>query len=167
MKELTLHHEIRCSVDRFWALFFDPAFTKEMIVDGLGFAACDIDPVVDEGSLRTRTMRVTPKIDVPAAVAKLLGPRLGYTEKGKLDTRTQEWSYEIVLSVLSDRIRMGGKVRVDAAGADRCMRHSDLWVDVRIFGVGALVEKAAEKNMRDGWDRSATWMNRVLAEREP
>jgi len=167
VKELTLHHEIHCSLERFWELFFDPAFTREMIVDGLGFASCDVDPVVADGPWQKRTMRVVPKIDVPAAVAKLLGPKLGYTEHGKLDTRTREWSYEIVLSVLSDRIRMGGKVRVDAAGANRCMRHSDLWVDVRILGLGGLVERAAEKNMRDGWDRSAAWMNKVLDVREP
>jgi hypothetical protein len=161
--ELTLHHDIRCTVDRFWALFFDPEFTREMILDGLGFAACDIEPVVEQGSLRTRNMRVTPKIDVPAAVAKLLGPRLGYTERGKLDVRTHAWTYEIVLSVLADRIRMGGTMRVEPDGADRCKRRSDLWVDVKIFGVGGLVERAAEKNMRDGWNKSADWMNGWLA----
>jgi hypothetical protein len=166
VKELSLHHEIHCSLERFWELFFDPGFTRELIVDGLGFASCDVEPVVDDGPWKKRTMRVVPKIDVPAAVAKLLGPKLGYTEHGKLDTRTREWSYEIVLSVLSDRIRMGGKVRVDAAGERRCMRHSDLWVDVRILGLGGLVERAAEKNMRDGWERSSVWMNRVLDARE-
>jgi len=165
VKELTLHQELHCSAERFWELFFDPEFSREMIVDGLGFASCEIDPVLDEGAWRKRTMRVQPKLDVPAAVAKLLGPRLGYTEHGKLDTRTQHWSYDIVLSVLSDRIRMGGKVRIESTGPNRCVRHSDLWVDVRILGVGGLVERAAEHNMRDGWNRSAAWMNDVFLRR--
>jgi len=157
--KLTLHHDIHCSADRFWELFFDPAFVREMIVDGLGFASCDVGPLVDEGALRKRETRVIPKIDVPAAVAKLLGPKLGYVEKGQLDTRTQAWTYEIVLSVLSDRIKMGGTMTVDPKGDSLCERHSELWVDVRIFGLGGLVERAAESNMRSGWNRSAEWMN--------
>jgi hypothetical protein len=160
--ELTLHHDIRCSADRFWALFFDPAFVREMILDGLGFASCEVGPVVDEGHLRKRETRVTPKIDVPAAVAKLLGPKLGYVEKGRLDTRTHAWTYEIVLSVLSERIRMGGTMTITGAGAELCKRKSDLWVEVKILGLGGLVERAAESNMRSGWNRSAEWMNEWL-----
>lgn len=163
MLELTLHHDIHCSADRFWELFFDPAFVREMIVDGLGFASCDVGPIVDTESLRSRDTRVIPKIDVPAAVAKLLGPKLGYTEKGRLDTRTHAWKYEIVLSVLSERIKMGGTMTVEPAGEALCKRHSDLWVDVRILGLGGLVERAAESNMRSGWNRSAVWMNEFLA----
>lgn len=158
MLEFTLHHPLRCSVDRFWTLFFDPAFTREMIVDGLGFASCDIDPIRDEGAIRRRDMRVTPKLDLPAAVAKLLGPRLGYTEHGRYTVATQSWSYDLILSVLSERIRMGGTVTVDGEG-DRCTRHSKLWVEVRILGLGGLVERAAEKNMRDGWNKAAEWVN--------
>jgi hypothetical protein len=161
--ELTLHHDIHCSAERFWELHFDPAFVKEMIVDGLGFASCDVGPVVEDGHFRKRETRVIPKIDVPAAVAKLLGPKLGYVEKGKLDTRTQAWTYEIVLSVLSDRIKMGGTMTVLPADDAKCKRTSVLWVDVRIFGVGGLVERAAESNMKSGWNRSAEWMNEYLA----
>lgn len=160
--KLTLHHDIHCSADRFWELFFDPAFVKEMIVGGLGFASCDVGPLVDEGVLRKRETRVIPKIDVPAAVAKLLGPKLGYVEKGQLDTRTQAWTYEIVLSVLSERIKMGGTMTVLPAGDALCKRNSDLWVDVRILGLGGLVERAAESNMKSGWNRSAAWMNEWL-----
>lgn len=163
MLELTLNHEIRCSADRFWALFFDPNFTREMIVGGLGFASCEIDEVRERGNKLYRDMRVTPKLDVPAAVAKLLGPKLGYTEHGVFDEDTKVWDHDLELSVLSDRIRMGGKVRVDPIGEDRCRRIADLWCEVKIFGLGKMVEKAAEKNMRDGWSRSAAWMNGWLA----
>jgi hypothetical protein len=161
--EFTITHDIACSVDRFWELFFDPAFTQEMIVGGLGFASCDIDEVRVVGSERHRQMRVIPKLDIPAPVAKLLGPKLGYTEHGVFDEETRVWDHHLQLSVLSDRIRMGGKVRAERAGDDRCRRIADLWCEAKIFGLGKMVEKAAEKNMRDGWGRSATWMNDWLA----
>jgi hypothetical protein len=162
--EFSLRHEIDCSAERFWELFFDEAFTRAMIVDGLHFARCDIDPVQERGDKRMRTMRVTPKLDVPAAVSRLLGPALTYTEEGSYLVSKQLWTYTLRLSVLSDRIRMGGKLRIEPKGEARCLRISDLWCEVKIFGVGNMVEKAAEKNMRDGWTKSAAWMNGWLAE---
>lgn len=159
MLEFTLNHEIHCSAERFWALFFDAEFTEEMIVGGLGFASCDIDEIETRGNKRHRDMRVVPKLDIPAAVAKLLGPKLGYTERGVFDEDIEVWDHHLELSVLSDRIRMGGKVRAEPAGENRCRRIAELWCEAKILGLGKIIEKAAEKNMRDGWGRSADWMN--------
>jgi Protein of unknown function (DUF2505) len=161
--EFTLNHGFNCSTERFWTLFFDPAWTRALILEGLGFATCDIDPVVEAGGKKSRSMRVTPKLDLPAAVAKLLGPKLGYTENGRLDLASGEWSYEIVMSVMSERIRLGGRLSVEPDGPDKCRRRSSLWTEVKIFGIGALVEKAAEKNMRDGWEKAAVWTRDWLA----
>jgi hypothetical protein len=164
--EFTVIHELDCSPERFWETFFDPEFTREMIVGGLGFASCEVDPPKGGGSepgQRKRTMRVVPKLDLPAAVAKLLGPKLGYTEVGTYDETTEVWTYTMRLSVLSDRIRLGGRLRVEPLG-DRCRRVSELWAEAKILGLGGLVERAAEKNMREGWGKSALWMNTWLAE---
>lgn len=163
MLEFTLTHGFDCSTERFWALFFDPDWTRQMILEGLDFATCDIDPVVEANGKKSRSMRVTPKLDLPAAVAKLLGPKLGYTEHGRLDLATQEWSYEIVMSVMSERIRLGGRVTVEPDGPSKCRRRSVLWCEVKIFGIGGLVEKAAEKNMREGWETAAAWMRKWFA----
>lgn len=162
--EFTLKHEIQCSEARFWELFFDEDFTRDLIVVGLGFAKCDIDPVKDVGDKQHREMRVTPKLDVPAAVAKLLGPKLGYTEHGVFDPKAEEWTYDLRLSVLTERIRLGGAVRIEAIDETRCRRISDLRTEAKILGLGGIVERAAEKNLRDGWTKSATWMNGWLAE---
>jgi hypothetical protein len=162
--EFTLTHRFACSVDRFWQLFWDADWTKTLIIEGLGFATCDIEPTVEAGGKKKRSMRVTPKLDIPAAVAKILGPKLGYTENGQYDLATGLWSYDLVLSVLSERIRMGGQLTVEADGPDRCVRHSKLRCEVSMFGVGGLIEKAAEKNMRDGWEKASAWTVKWLAE---
>lgn len=162
MIELTLRHELRCSADRHWELFFDPGWTRTLILDGLGFNKCDVGELKEVGDETTRQMRVEPKIDVPAAVAKLLGPRLGYTEQGRYHRPTRTWTYELRLSVLADKIQMGGEVVVEPVSDDRCTRVSKLWMRAKIPLIGGLVEKAAEKNMRDGWDKSAVWINQWL-----
>lgn len=168
MLKVTLVHEMKCSEERFWEVFFDADFTRELILEGLDFASCEVDPFKEApGDKRTRQMRVIPKIDVPAAVAKILGPKLGYTEDGTFEVKTERWNYELRLSVLSERIKMGGQVRIEAIDDTRCRRLSDLWVNVKIFGIGSLVERAAEKNMRDGWNRAAVWMNKWLVAHPP
>lgn len=163
MIEFTLRHPLDCTPERHWALFWDPEWTRTLIVDGLGFFSCDVRPVRQEGTVRHRDMMVTPKLDIPAPVAKILGPKLGYTERGKYDEPKEQWSYQMVLNVLADKILIGGDVTIEPLGTDRCTRVSKMWVEVKIFGVGGMIEKAAEKNMRDGWERSAQWINGWLA----
>jgi hypothetical protein len=161
--EFTLRHPLDCTPARHWQLFFDPEWTRTLIVDGLGFFSCDVRPVVQEGTVRRREMAVTPKLDIPAAVAKVLGPKLGYTEKGAYEETKEQWTYKMVLNVLTEKILIGGEVTIEPLGDDRCTRVSKMWVEVKVFGIGGLIEKAAEKNMRDGWDRSAQWINGWLA----
>lgn len=164
MIEFTLRHPLHCTPARHWELFFDPEWTRTLIIDGLGFSTCDVQPVRQDGTTRHRDMLVTPKLDLPAAVVKLLGNTTGYTEKGRYDEATQAWTYQLVLNALTEKIRMGGEVTLEPLGTDRSTRVSKMWVEVKLFGVGGMVEKAAEKNMRDGWARSAAWINRWLAD---
>ena len=38
MIEFTLRHELDCTVDRHWELFFDHDWTYSLLTEGLGFA---------------------------------------------------------------------------------------------------------------------------------
>lgn len=164
MLNFTLEHELDCSADRFWELFLDPDFTHDMIVEGLDFASCEVGKLEEKGATMIRPMRVVPKLDLPAAVAKVLGPKLGYTEAGVYHPKEQRWRYDLTLSVLSDRIKIGGDVTTRALGEHKCVRVSTHQVEIKIFGVGSLAERAARSNMEDGWGKSAVWTNRWLAE---
>ncbi|MCA9651417.1 MAG: DUF2505 domain-containing protein [Myxococcales bacterium] len=164
MLEFTLRHTIDCNPARFWELFLDADWTQALFDDGLNFR-CEVGPVEEvAGGVRRREMRVVPKVDLPGPVAKLFGDKLGYTERARLDTAKEVWSYELTLNMLADKIRLGGEMTLEPRGDERVTRVSKMWVEAKIFGIGGLVEKAAEKNMRDGWDKSAVWMNRWLAE---
>lgn len=163
MLNFTLEHEIDCSEERFWELFLDPDFTRDMIVEGLDFARCEVGPLTDSGDTKLRPMQVTPKLVLPAAVAKVLGPKLGYTEAGVWHPKEQRWRYDLKLSVLSDRIAIGGDVTTKPLGDNRCLRISTHAVNIKVFGIGSIAERAARSNMEDGWGKSAVWMNRRLA----
>ena len=162
MIEFTLRHAIDCPPARFWGLFLDADWTRELFEDGLKFH-CELGPLEESAGVKRREMKVVPKVELPGPVAKLFGDKLGYTERARLTVATEVWAYELTLNMLSDKIRLGGEMTVKPLGDDRLTRISKMWVEAKIFGIGGLVEKAAEKNMRDGWNKSAVWINEWLA----
>jgi hypothetical protein len=159
----TIEHDLDCSAEQFWSLYLDPGFTREMIESGLGFRVLELGSLTESGTSSIRLMRVTPRLDLPEIVASLLGKTLSYQEEGRYESVPGRWTWNTRLAVLGDKIRLGGRMEIVALPDGRCRRVTEMWVDAKIFGVGGLVEKAAEKNMRAGWTESARWMNGWLA----
>ncbi len=163
MTRFTLTHVIACDEATFWRLYLDSAVTRALIVEGLGFESCEIPLLRDEPTKLVRVTVARPRLELPDAVAKLLGPRLSYREEGTFDKERRVWEWTTELAVLSDKIQLGGSMRTEPAGPDRCRRIADLWVRAKIFALGGIVEKAAERNLRKGWQQSADWLNDALA----
>lgn len=161
MLEFTLNHPLMCSVDRFWDMYLDSGFTREMLT-GLGFARVDVgEPRAVLGrNEKARTMRAVPKLELPTVVARAVGEAFAYVEDGMFDERSRRWTYKSHLSVLSDQFRVGGRIWVEPTKSGRCRRISEVWIEAKIFGIGGLIERAAESNVRDGFRRSALWINR-------
>jgi len=161
--EITVRHTIHCNAERHWALYLDPDWFTRLVIDGLGFPSCKVTPTRRSGSVLERSMDVIPKVDLPRAVAKLFGDKMGYTETGSYDESTGLWKWTTRLNVLSDKVRMGGEARLEPQGDDKVLRVAKMFVDAKIFGVGGALERAAEKDMRKGWDNGAAYMNAWLA----
>jgi hypothetical protein len=161
--KFTVTHEIRCSVDAFWKLFFDARFNDELYLGHLGFPQFKVVEQ-NEGEARiTRKVVGQPKMNVPAPVAKLLGQNFGYTEDGVFDKASKVWSYKLTPSALAGKMRNEGTLRVEAVGDDKVRRVADLLVECTVFGLGGLIESSTEKQLRDGWDASAVFTNAYLA----
>jgi hypothetical protein len=157
--ELAIVHEIHCSAERFWELHLDAGWTRQMIAGSIGFSECRIDEIeVSESEIR-RHMYVVPDLHLPKPVVKVLGDRFGYDEHGVLDRRESLWRWSHRLGVLSDRIVMGGSMRIEPVADDRCRRAARISIEADLFGIGGLIERAAERATRDGWDTSAHWIN--------
>jgi hypothetical protein len=158
-----LRHSIHCSVARYWALQLDPAWSTELLLNGLGFASCDVQPAKDLGTRIERSLTMMPKVNLPDAVERLLGRSLGISETGSLDKATNVWTWKQKLSSMADKISIYGTIRTDPDGPDRCVRVSEVNFEARLFGLGGIVEKAAASNIRDGFEASANWINAWLA----
>ena len=160
--KFTLKHEINCDVDTFWKVFLDKDFNTRLYVEALGFPEWKILEQTDTDTLATRKVSASPKMDVPGPVQKLFGANFRFTEEGSMTKPERIWRWNMTPSTLADKLFTSGVVRAEAIGADKTRRFAEMSIEAKIFGVGGLIEGSAEKQMRDGWDRSAVFMNKFL-----
>ena len=145
-----------------WELFFSDAFNIEMYEGGLGFPSCKIPEQTDDGKTLHRRMVCTPKIDMPKALAKVVGDRVGYEEIGDWVRSAGEWRWKLVLAAFGDKVRITGTMKLVPHGNGHCMRKVEFELEANIFGIGGMVEKTSAQNVLEGWNTSAKWINGYL-----
>jgi hypothetical protein len=160
---LQIKDVIHCSEERFWSLYLDPVWMERMLVEGLGYPTCRVLKSEETPTGVRRELVMTPKLNLPGPVAKVMGPSTIITEEGQFDRATKVWSWKHRLSVMPDKFDIRGTIRVSADGPDRVTRTSDVTVVCKIFGIGGLVENAAAGDVRTGFAAGADFMNRELA----
>lgn len=156
MKTFTLVHEIATDVDGFWKSFFDPDYNQALYAKGLQFPKYEVLKFEESDTKIVRSVRVTPKLDVPGPIAKMLGDGFAYLEEGTFDRATKIWTWK---NTPSDKLATEGKIRCEAAGDGKCRRVGDIKVEGKMFGLGGMLESTLEKNLRAGWDKSAVFLN--------
>ncbi len=164
MGKFTITHEINCDADTFWKLFFDKSYNEELFRKELGFPHYSIVEQRETDSEIYRKIAGQPKMDMPGPVQKLLGSGFSYTEEGRFNKATKTWTWKMTPSALADKLRQEGTLRIEAVGDKKVRRVAEMVIEAKVFGVGGLIESSAEKQLRQGWDHSATFTNRWIAE---
>lgn len=164
--KFTVRHVFDTSVDNYWnEIFFDQDYNARLYREALGFKGFDLLELTGEkGGRRTRRMRTEPASDAPAVVKKLIGDSLTYTESGTYDPATGIWTYDIVTSKLADKIRIGGRLWAEPKGT-KCERVAEINIEVKILGVGGVVEKFIEKTTRESYERATKFTNEFIREK--
>src|SRR5256885_16729799 len=113
MGKFSMSHDLDCDVDKFWHLFLHEPGFNDKLYNALEFPEWKLVEQKEEGNIIHRVAKATPKMDAPAAVAKLLGDRFGYTERGKYDKTTKLYTFVIETSAMKDKLRNEGSVRCE------------------------------------------------------
>lgn len=162
MPHFTLRHDLPLTPERYWALFFDRDFNAGLYAF-LEFPSWDIVEQRETPEAITRVVRAVPKMDLPAAVAKVMGDSFSYTEEGRFDRGTRTYRMEMKPSVLQGKLRNEAVMRCEPLGADQCTRVVEVTAEAKVFGIGGLIESAIEKNHRAMWARSVEYYRRHAA----
>jgi len=162
MRKVTRTLTLDCDANTVWSMFFDDAFIRGVHLDGMEFRELEILKKTDT----TRSLRAVPKMDAPAAVAKLLGDRFGYEERATLDREKNEWRFSMIPNALGDKLRTEGVTRLEALGDDRVRRRDEVTFDCKVFGLGGLIEGTAEKQLKTSWEKEEAFVRRWLAKKD-
>lgn len=167
MKKVHLVHEINCSPEAFWKLYFDPEFTQALLKEAIKVDDVKILKFEETDREIVRVTSGRPRLNVPAAIQKIVGDNFSYTEEARLDRATQTLRWTIRLSTFTDKTRNEGVLRVEPLGQGRVRRIADAEVEAKIFGMGGMMESGMEKQMQEGWNAGAEFTNRWLASHKP
>ena len=165
MKTLTASVELACSVERFWQIYLDEAFLRELYLTELQYKEFG----VLEAAENTRKVRIVPKINLPGPLEKLMAGGFIYENHGTLDRTSNTWTFRMVQPAGPDgkakkeMVTTGGKVRVQALGDGRCKRTDEVTVEGRIFGLGGIIEATVEKETRAAWEKEYALIARWAA----
>jgi len=165
MATFTVTHEIQCDEETFWKIFVDKEFNENLYRVGLGFHDFSIlEQTETDTEIRRKTSGKPKMPNLPGPLKKVIGDGFGYTELGSMNKKDRVWRYKLTPTTMADKIRQEGKVTTQPAGEGKVKRVAELVVEAKIFGIGGLLESNIEKSLRDGWDDSAKFMNKWIAE---
>ncbi|MDC3960855.1 DUF2505 domain-containing protein [Polyangium jinanense] len=159
MGKFTITNEINCNEETFWKIFFDKEFNEKLYRGHLGFPDFRILEQRDSDTETIRKVAGTPKMSVPGPVAKVLGSNFSYTEEGRFDKKSKVWSWKMTPGTMADKLRNEGVMRIERIGDSKVRRIAEIVIEAKVFGIGGLIESSAEKQLREGWDGSAVYMN--------
>jgi hypothetical protein len=160
MVKFTLTHEIHCDVDTFWKTFLDNEFNTALYTGALGFPDWKVIEQKETDTQITRKVSAQPKMEVPGALQKIIGSGLRYVEEASMTKSEGIWRWKLTPSTLADKLFTSGTVRAERISDTKCRRVAEMQVEAKIFGLGGLIESTTEKQLREGWDKSAAFMNK-------
>ena len=159
-----LEHEIALGEDAFWKAFFDRGFNEQLYRHHLKFPEFEVVELVETEAEIRRRIKVLPNLDMPGAVQKVLGSSFRYTEDAVFDRKTRILRTKTTPSMLADKTKNESTLKLVPLGDDKVRRILDVIVEVKLFGLGGALEGTFEKAIRDGWNKSAAYMNAKVVE---
>jgi hypothetical protein len=162
MVKFTLTHEIDCAPETFWKIFFDQEFNQQLHTQVRDFSAYTTVEQRENEQEIYRKIQGVPKLNLSEPVAKLLGAAISFVEEGTFNKATQIWHWKMTPSVMHDKIRNEGTVRVESTGDGKCSRLTEVEIEAQVFGVGGMIESNGENHMREGSEQGAAFMNQWI-----
>jgi hypothetical protein len=166
MTKLDIVHSHPMDVDTFWKVFLDADFKRRLYTEALRYPGYELlaESRPPDGRI-TRRFRAVPDVRMPAAVEKLLGKGASYVDDGHFDPAARRWHYRLIADKLTDRIHVDGQIWAEARGEGRIERLARGTIEVKVFGVGGIMESFFEKNARNAFNTAARFTETFAREK--
>lgn len=163
----TIRHTFDTDVDTFWnKIFFDPEYNSELFERYLKFTVyrvLELDRQPD-GSVHRR-VECAPPVEIPAVAKKIIGDSTSYVEDGRFDPKTKRFSLEVFPKVGADKIKSRVVMYAEPRGDKKLERVVEVDNEVKVFGVGKILEAFIEKETRASYDQSAAFTQQWIRDK--
>jgi hypothetical protein len=154
-----------CKAATFQRLFLGEDYNKALFEGHLHFPLWKVSSERVDGARTYRSIEVEPYVpDLPAVIRKVVGDNLRYREEAYFDAETGKYHVRVVPNRMADKIFVSGIQSVEEAGPNSCRRIFDADVEVKIFGVGNLIEKKIVHDLTKSYDVGGKFTEKYLAE---
>ncbi len=160
--KISAQEVFNCTPDEYWNFFFDEDARRPNEVDGCGAVSYRVvSKEVKAGKVVLRA-ELQEKNDAPAAVRKLFGETVGMVQQVEWKEGSDTAQIELIPEKMANRIKMRGTLRTQPVGDGKCKVVVDYDVEVKIFGVGGMLEKSMAKDIPIRHRKAAEHFNRTL-----
>ena len=112
-----------------------------------------------------RQLKAKPRIDVPKVLKSQLGDGLYFVEDGEFEPSERVWKNRLSVPKLGEKLRISTEMRFQDTEPGKCVRTVDFDIEVRIFGIGGLMEKFIERILRDSYEDARILTNTWIHEK--
>lgn len=159
------HRFTGCTLEHFIAVYFSEDFNNAVApISGLKSRHL-VEERIDADGTRHRRVRMQPNVTLPAPIRKYASEeQIHYDEVAIYDPVAREVRYHID-SKANDRVDIRGVIRFVSDGENAVRRIIDSSVHIKApFGVGTLIERFIESEVKKGYDKLKPFLQRYLDE---
>lgn len=162
MRTFECRHAMIVNADRFWELIHHSTdFLEALYIEYLDF---QYEVLEDDKETGVRRTYITPKVDAPKAIVKVMGDSISFTENGQLHRLEsgRRYDFEVVPNKFADKIKISGNMTTNPVSDTSCERVVKFDVSCTIFGIGKLLEGFIQKEVQRSYVQSAAITNDYL-----
>lgn len=164
-ERVRIEHTFECSEKAFWETFLDQEYNRQMFCERMKFPRWEVTQFEDAGTSVRRVVEVEPYVaELPGPIKKVIGDNIRYREEGTLDLSKNTYSLKVIPGRLADKLLISGKQFTESIGEGRCRRIFEAEVQVKVFGVGAMIERQIVGDLKKSYDIGAKFTEKYLAE---
>jgi hypothetical protein len=161
---IKISHDFDATEEQFYDVFLDRDAALRMYREYMAFPECTVTQN-DEGDRVRRIIVAVPKMEMPAALAKLAGNTVRYTEDGVFDKKSRVYTWKTTTGFLPDKIKHEGVQRTESIGGGRIRRSAEITLEAKVFGLGGVIESTFKKAVHDGWEKATAFFRQEIAAR--
>jgi len=161
--KLSIRNSFPCDPATLWEVFDSAEFDKRL--EAQSGVRREVISESQDGEIGVRVLRCISKKELPGFMAKAMGSKnLEYTQTSRFDPKTNSLEWNVVPTVMADRVTAKGHTTVTPSGSG-CDRHVQGEITVRLPLVGKRIEKKLMEEIGSSYERAAEIANALIRER--